>query len=931
MQSIARRLGLLAVGCFSSLLALAQYGTIKGTVTDTVILMGKPLAVISVSRTSDSVLVNFTRSGKDGQFLLKEVPYGSYFINVSYPGYADYADRIVLSQEKPELNLGDVQMINKSKFLKEVLISQYKGAVRFKGDTVEYAVDSFKTAPNASVEDLLKKLPGIQVDKNGKIVAQGKTVEKVLVDGEEFFGDDPTITTQNLQAEAIEKIQVFDKQSEEAAFTGIDDGEKTKTINLKLKEDFKKGYFGKLALAGSPNWWNNSAMVNLFKGSRKFSVYGIMSNTGKTGLDWKENSQYGGGGNSEMMEGDGFVYFYSESSDNFYYSGEGLPASWSGGAHYSNKFWDNKANANLNYKFNKLNIEGNDNSVTQTTLATGSIFNTNRETDFSSRWGHQLTGKGEIKTDSLSTLTLKVNGGYTNGETNSLVKSDTKNEGGTVLNTSERNNESTSTNSNASANLIWKKKFKKDGRSLMAAGNFKYDEKESTGFMRAHDVYNDSLGNPLTVNNLDQKKDIRNHGNQYSINLDYTEPLAKKLFLLAGYDMSYAMSQSYRKTFDRDTSGDYDKMNPLLSNDFEFTNRLHKGELGLKYATSKVIASLRAGVGSTRLLQHDRLVNKDFELNYINFYPSANIRFIRSQASGLSFGYSGYTNQPNIRQLQPVVDNSNTLSIYLGNPALTQEFTHSFNASYNDYNFMSERSIWLSVNGSYTDNAISTSEYIDESGRRVTQPINVHNRFNGGSYLYFGKKLKKLNLYAGVNMNGGLGHSLSKVNNADNKTFNANMSLSPNISYTKEKMLEVSVDGEVRYDYATYSLNTASNIGYFTFRPRIDVKAELPWKLQLKTDCSYLARQKVARFDDNRTVLLWNASISRKLLKKDALIVTLSANDILNQNRGFDRVTSPGQVVQRDYLTVARYFLLGITWNFRGGPGKDLAGPNNED
>ncbi len=930
MLSIARRVWLLMVCCCASLIAVAQYGTIKGTVTDTVIMMGKPMAVTSVSRVSDSVLVRFARSGKDGRFLLQQVPYGTYRLSISFPGYADYTDQVVLTQEKPNLDLGDIQLFNKSKYLKEVVISQFKGGVRLKGDTVEYAVDSFKTAPNASVEDLLKKLPGIQVDKNGKIVAQGKTVEKVLVDGEEFFGDDPTITTQNLQAEAIDKVQVFDKQSEEAAFTGIDDGEKAKTINLTLKEDFKKGYFGKLALAGAPNWWNNSGMINMFKGSRKFSLYGIMSNTGKTGLSWQEKNQYGGS-SSEMMEGDGFVYFYSESDNNFSYNGEGLPASWSGGAHYSNKFLDNKGNVNVNYNFNKLNIEGSNNTITQTTLANGSIFNSSKENTLSSRWGHTVGGKVEIKTDSLSTLSLKVSGSHSDGKTGSAVLSETKNELGTVLNSSNRHNDATLQTNTATTNLTWKKKFKKTGRSLMAMGNFKYDEKESTGFLKANDIYNDSLGNLLTTNNVDQKKDILNHGNQYSVNLDYTEPLSKKLFLLAGYDMSYSTSQSFRKTFDRAPSGDYDNMNPLLSNDYEFTNRLHKGELGLKYASAKVTATLRAGVGNTRLLQHDRIANKDFILNYTNFYPSARVQIMRSQASRFNINYNGYTQQPTIQQLQPVVDNNNTLSIYLGNPGLTQQFIHSFNFSFSDYNFMSERNIWVSLYGNYTDNAISTSEFVDESGRRVTQPINVHNSYNSGAYGYYGKKIKKLNLYAGVNINGNLGRSLSKVNGADNQTINASLGVSPDLTYTKEKLLEISAGGEVKYDYATYSLNTQSNIGYFTFRPKADAKVELPWKLQLKTDWSYLMRQKVARFDNNRTVMLWNASISRKLLKKDALLVTFSANDMLNQNRGFDRITSPNQVMQRDYLAIARYFTLGVTWNFRGGPGKDLAGPNNDD
>src|SRR5688500_17755191 len=256
-----------------SLSVFSQDAALKGTVIDTSEKRNLSNAVIGVLRPADSVLVTFTRSDKNGHFTLKLSPAQArekYIIMVTRPSYADYFDRVEITKGAP-VDLGTIAMTLKSQLLQEVVVQHKLGAIRIKGDTTEYVADSFKMGAGATVEDLLKKLPGIQVDKDGKITAQGETVQKVLVDGEEFFSEDPTIATRGLTADAVDKVQSFDKKSDQAAFTGIDDGEKTKTINLQLKEDKKKGYFGKLETGTDGNkFWNNKLMFNAFKGKRKF-------------------------------------------------------------------------------------------------------------------------------------------------------------------------------------------------------------------------------------------------------------------------------------------------------------------------------------------------------------------------------------------------------------------------------------------------------------------------------------------------------------------------------------------------------------------------------------------------------------------------------------------------------------------------------------
>src|SRR5450432_2173948 len=253
----------------------SQNAVIKGAVTDTSSRENLPNAVISILRAKDSVLYTFTRSNAQGRFSLAHLAAGKFILLVTYPRYADYVEQLTLT-DSSSITFGKIALILKAKLLEEVVIRQKISAIKIKGDTTEFTADSFHVQANATVEELLKKLPGIQVDKNGKITAQGETVQKILVDGEEFFGDDPTLVTQNLRADMIDKVQVFDKKSDQAAFTGIDDGEKTKTINLKLKDNKKNGYFGKANVGGGTNGYHdNQVMFNDFKGKRKFAFYGI--------------------------------------------------------------------------------------------------------------------------------------------------------------------------------------------------------------------------------------------------------------------------------------------------------------------------------------------------------------------------------------------------------------------------------------------------------------------------------------------------------------------------------------------------------------------------------------------------------------------------------------------------------------------------------
>ncbi|MFN9998865.1 MAG: hypothetical protein ACK52X_04500, partial [bacterium] len=331
--------------------ASSQEIIVKGTVIDTINRVSLDKAVVSLLRSRDSVLIQFVRTNEKGDFILKEVTPAKYLLLISYPNYADYLDKIEVTRENI-IELGKIPLLTKAQLLEEVIVKQKISAIRMRGDTMEYRADSFRVTANANVQDLLRKMPGITVNGKGEITAQGQKVEKVLVDGEEFFSDDPAVVTQNLRADAIDKVQSFDKKSDQAAFTGIDDGQKTKTINLVLKEDKKNGYFGKLEAGSDADRYRyGKAMVNSFKGKKKAAAYITTDNTKFEALNWEERRNYGEDFNSTSeISDDGSMMIWS-GGDNFS-NGQGFPTSVTGGLHFSNKWNKDKHNSINTYQFN---------------------------------------------------------------------------------------------------------------------------------------------------------------------------------------------------------------------------------------------------------------------------------------------------------------------------------------------------------------------------------------------------------------------------------------------------------------------------------------------------------------------------------------------------------------------------------------------------
>lgn len=917
-----RKLTLLLI-CLACCLSIvkAQKASIKGVINDTTNKEHLTNSVIALLHAKDSILYKFTRSDKDGKFHLKNLDSGKYIMLVTHTTFADYVDELNLS-DTSKVDLGEVKMTLEANLLQEVIVRQKITAVRMKGDTLEFTADSFKVRAGASTEEMLRQLPGIQVDKDGKITAQGEKVEKVLVDGEEFFGDDPTLATRNIQADAIDKVQVFDKKSDQAAFTGIDDGQKTKTLNLKLKADKKKGYFGKIDVGGGlNNRWNNSAMFNRFRAKQKFSVYGIMSNTGKTGLDWNEQSTYGGGNNLEYDEDNGY-FMYSGTNDEFsnsQYFGEGLPKSWSAGANYSNKFDDDKQNINGSYRYNKLNNEGAGHSITQNILPNSTLITNETRNSFATRDRHSLNGIYEWQIDSSTSIKLTASGykgsqsGYTNYATQTL---DGK---GGLINTSNRNTSSTGDNSDFNARLLLKKKFKKMGRTLSLNLEDKYDNSNTKGYLYALiTTYNDNIGRDSIT---DQMKTYNNSVGSMSAKLTYTEPLVKNLFGELSYTIRNSKSEAERLSYDKNNEGKYLNINDTFSNHYNFNVFTNAGGAALKYNGKKLTASAGTDIAFQDFEQTDLIADTTLTRNYQNFFPRALFSYKFNGSTRLNINYNGSTRQPTIQQIQPVADNSNPLFINIGNPELKQEFRHSINVNFNSWQMLKQRGYYLWGYISTVSNAIVTNQRTDITGKTINQYINMKGNYNGRVGFGYNVKFKKpdFNLSAGLDYNTSRYSSI--VNGVTNTTDNNAPGLRLNFYKYKEKKYSFYYGSNFSYNFAKSSINNSFTTNYWTQEHNLGANITLPWKFEINADANWNIRQKTNLFTNNNNVFLLNGYIGRKLLKDDKAMIRINAYDILNQNKGFNRYINTNIIKEDSYQTIRRYFTLSFVWNFSKTPG----------
>ncbi len=907
--------------------SIGQSFTIKGIITDT--LNSTPLhrASIVLVRTTDSVIETFTRSAPDGRFELRVNKNGKYLLKVSFPSFADHLETINI--RKSNIDLGVVPMISKERLLQEYVLTQQVSAIKIKGDTTEYMADSFKVKENATVEDLLKKLPGIQVDNNGNVTAQGETVQKILVDGEEFFSDDPKVVMKGLQANAVAKVQVYDKKSDQAEFTGIDDGQKQKTINLELKDEKKKGYFGKVdAGGGTDGFFQNQAMINAFRRKRQLSAFGIASNTDKVGLGWQDNDKFGSGnGVTEISDDGGIITTITSSSDDDFggwngkYNGQGFPKTWTGGVHYADKWNADKNHVTGNYRYARQNVEMDGSTTTQFVQGgDSSLINDQRKSQFSRGDRHGIDAMYEGKIDSNTTIKVTANAGLKNSETYSryntittLLRGDADTN---ILNTNDRVIRSNADALFINADLLLRHKFKKKGRTLAVDVKENYKDSKSDG----------TLESTTNIAGFDIETDQRKTHNSSTLafagKASYTEPLSKVAYVEANYGVTVNNSTAGNFTYNRLAGTDVFSTTPndTFTSNYTYNILSNAAGLNFKFVYSKINFSFGGDVSNADFVQNDLFHADSAErrYNFLNFFPRANFVYRIGKQTSLNFLYQGSTQQPSITQIQPLRQNTDPLNIIEGNTNLTQEFIHKFNLRFNDFKILGGRYMWGNVNFNLVDNAISTSR-TTTFGVNRTQYVNVDGNYSGFAFLGWGKNLKKLDINIGVQVNGSLNHVNNFVDGMKNANDNMSFNFGPYVSYTKTDKFEFTLRPSATWLDNKSTISTFST-SYWMFNSDFEGTVFLPLKFEVGTSVDVMIRQNTPVFTTNNNVVRWNAYVSKKFLKKSQLELRASVFDILNQNIGYNRSAQASVITEDRYNTIKRYGMLSLIWNFSHTP-----------
>jgi hypothetical protein len=900
--------------------------SIKGQAVDTAEKKSLFNTAIMVLNAKDSVLQKFTRAANDGSFAIHNLNTGKFIVVVSYPGYADYTEDITLDEKTPTHDFGKVSLMLKSRLLQDVIVKGKATAIKIKGDTTEFNAKAYVIQPNDRVEDLIKQFPGIEVDKDGKITAQGKTVEKVLVDGEEFFGDDPTLVTKNLRADMVDKVQLYDKKSDQATFTGIDDGQKTKTLNIKLKEDKKTGYFGKLeGGAGTRDFYQGQGLFNKFTAKQKFSAYGILGNTGRTGLGWEEKQKYGDSGGMSVDDNGGISFYFDGDngldSFNGNYDGHGIPKVSTGGLHYDGKWNSDKESINANYKIGQLDVNGTSNTLTQNNLP-GSEINTNANQSFkNSMFRQKLDLTYQIKLDTSSTLKVTVDGLSKHGKTGSdyfTIGRKGPFENDTLLNSNIRKITNDDNGQNFNGSLFYTHKFHKKGRTLTALLAGSFNNEKSEGFLKSEaNYYNTKTGALDSAVFIDQLKTNTVKNSVFNSNLTYTEPLSKKLSLILNYGINVNNGSADRRSYN-ETGGAYTDLDSAFSNFYTLNQVANQVGAFINFKGIKQSLNFGTKISNVAFKQIDEYTGGVFKRHFINWNPSARYSYNFSQQRSLYLSYYGNTSQPSINQIQPVRVNTDPLNIFLGNQALTPSYSSSFNLNFYDYKVLTDQYINLGMGYTFTSNQIVNSSITDGAGKSSTQYVNLKDKMTDRFYLYgsAGRKTPLWDIFAGFNINANTNTSYSYNNNVLNRGFNASYSGGINVSkYIKDKF-DFYINAGPSYNISKSTLQTSGNNNGRGFFTRGNVSVYLPAKFKISSDINYTYTAPTATFNSDLRRTLLNANISKSFFKANSVKLMISGNDLLNQNVGFERNTYGNMVAQNTYTTIQRYFMFTVTWDF---------------
>jgi hypothetical protein len=883
--------------CTFTALAQSNYA-VNGFINDTTSNTNLDKVTICVLNAKDSTLENFTYSDR-GAFRIERLKPGKFVLMVTYPDYVDFTGDFTLDNVHPVKDFGNIGLMLRSRLLEEVTIKGKVVSIKIKGDTTEFNAAAYLTKKNAKVEDILNQLPGMKIDQSGKIIFQGEIINKILVDGEEFFGDDPTLVSKNVRADMVSRIQVYNQKSDQAKLTGVEDGIKIKTINLQLREDKKKGIFGKAdAGYGTDKFYQGQAMFNVFSPKEKIAAYLNAANTGKVGLSGEDVNKYSNGFGGS-------------------YDGIGVPSARDGGIHYDSKWNKNKESINANFKAGTLSMDVTGNTFTQNSLPGNFNKSTQNKISHSYQFNQTINIAFISQLDSNSSLSTKIIAGDGNGTSINENKVNTVRGNNILLNTGSINTNNKDDNKNLSAYINYFKSFKKKRRNLSLYTSTSVNQSNTNNYLSSVITYYNGQGRPDSINTIDQYKPGTNKNTTISAGFSYNEPLSKFVTLTATYGLSQNINDDYKGSFNKSLSNLYDSTDLPFTSRFRLTTISNTYDFKLGYAKSKSNFFLGATIINNDLTQDNKLTDSVLGRRFVNLQPYGYFNYQLNKSAAITFTYSGGPDQPTFYQLQPLKQNSDPLNIIVGNPNLKPAFHNVYILYYRIYQPTLDRGFNLKASFLHTTNAIINNRYTDSTGINTNQWSNLQNRQPTSlkGYAEFYGHVTKFDINLSIVLAVNESTSFNYINNLLNEAKLINYS--PGIRAWKNKTnYRYSFDFQPNFIVNTTSLQmTNNNSNSHGFTSGLSFYTKLPNKFYIGADANYQYTAKNQVFDHEFTRFLLKTYIGRSFFKDENLKIAITGNDLLNQNTGYSRNGTLSNYTEERYNTIKRYFIISATWD----------------
>jgi uncharacterized membrane protein YgcG len=889
-------------------------GSIKGKLLDTLNKQSLKDASITVLDGKDSSLEVFTLAKADGTFSLLNIPFGAMIVQIKFQGYEPYSKSITFSAANANVDLKTIYLKTASNDLGNVTVTE--SVIRMKKDTMEVSASAFKTKPNAVAEDLIRKIPGMEVAKDGTIKSQGETVQRVLVNGKRFFGDDPKMATKNLPPDVIDKIQVFDDQSDQSKFTGFDDGNRVKTINITTKKEMRKGVFGKaVAGAGTDGKFDESFNFSKMNGDQQLTFLGQANDINKQ--SFTQQNIGGGRGGGGGGQGGGGGNFGGGGGSN-----SGVTTIWAGGLNYRDA-WSKDVDAYGSYFYNSPKTETDQTSNTRNILTQdSSTYNNSTSSSISRNSNHRFTFNLEDRIDSMNSLIFRPNIAFQNSNPNSISSQvTTGGPNGVLINKSET--KSSSYNSGYSvngANLQLRHKLAKKGRTISLDLGFSASDNNGDGLNYSVNTFYKPVTKTDTINQhyVDSSRSIT-----LNPTISYTEPIGRNQMIELRYSYNYNNSTTINNTYRFDNIGQkFSVFDSLYSNSYKYTATSSTANLSWRIQQTKYNLNIGTGLQFMDINSNNTTKNVVVARNFVNFTPTMNFTYNYTRTKSLRIFYNGRTGQPSTNQLQPVLTTSDSINFQKGNPNLKPQFTNSLRLLYTSFDPFTQHIIFATINATVVGNDIQNSVIQNPNGGKTTTYVNLGGTYNVSGYFNYGFPLKKpksnLNLQTNINYS----QYQSLLNNASNYTYNT--SLGETIKWTTnlKNNFDMNLSYSFTYNPVRSSLSTASKTNYTTQSVAADftVYSNNGWLIASDFDLTSYGNRAPGY---NTTVFLITPSIAKSFLKNKAGELRLSCFDLLKQNVAVSASNTANQQIQTLTNNLTRYFMLTFTYNLR-----NIAGQN---